>query len=37
VLEQLQRISSDDPQLRAFEGSGDYLGQHCALADLAVQ
>jgi tetratricopeptide (TPR) repeat protein len=37
VLERLQRINPDNPQLRAFEGSGDYLGQHCALADVAAR
>jgi predicted CXXCH cytochrome family protein len=35
VLARLRRINPDDPQLRRFAGSGDYLGQHCELADTA--
>jgi predicted CXXCH cytochrome family protein len=35
VLERLRRINPDDPQLRMFEGSGDYLGRHCELTDTA--
>ena len=33
VLATLRRINPDDPQLRRFADSGDYLGQHCELAD----
>jgi hypothetical protein len=33
VLERLRRINPDDPQLRMFAGSGNYLGEHCELAD----
>jgi len=35
VLERLRRINPDDPQLRMFAGSGNYLGRHCELTDAA--
>ena len=35
VLERLRQINPDDPQLRMFSSSGNYLGRHCELTDTA--
>jgi predicted CXXCH cytochrome family protein len=34
LLQRLQRVNPDDPQLRGFQTTGSYAGEHCKLPDV---